>query len=186
MASPRRFALPLYAVMLVMICMASFVTSHLELTDGMAELPRQALSTDMSEKATTTMRFLRGGDTNDNVNNEVAGSEERGFQFLDDAIGNAALKLGLKISLRLNDTPHKVLNDLQRHRVPMNEQNMLLWLGYVLNYRGKMGNKFYADDEYVVKTLSEFIPKSHFSVLFKAMEKNDKLRAFAEDLQKVM
>ncbi|POM80050.1 Putative RxLR effector [Phytophthora palmivora] len=83
MASPRRFALPLYAVMLVMICMASFVTSHLELTDGMAELPRQALSTDMNEKATTTMRFLRGGDTNDNVNNEVVGSEERGFQFLD-------------------------------------------------------------------------------------------------------
>ncbi|POM69085.1 Hypothetical protein PHPALM_14666 [Phytophthora palmivora] len=165
MASPRRFVLPLYAVILVMICMASSVTSHLELTDGMAELPRQTQSPDMREKATATVRFLRGGNTNGDVNNEVVGSEERGIAFLDDAVAKIALKLGLKASLRLYNTPHKVLQELKDTGHRLNEQILLVWMGYVLKYRGKMGDKFYADDAYVVSTLSEFIPKSQFPVL---------------------
>ncbi|POM76635.1 Hypothetical protein PHPALM_6109 [Phytophthora palmivora] len=168
-----------------MICLVGSVVPHLELANEMADVSQQALSSDVGEKATTTMRFLRGGGAGDSVDNKVVDNEERGFEFLDDAIGNIALKLGLKASLRLNDTPHMVLNDLQRHRVPMNEQTLLPWMEYVLNYRGKMGD-IYADDAYVVKTLSEFIPKSQFSVLFKAMEKNDKLRSFGKDLQKYM
>ncbi|POM69366.1 Putative RxLR effector [Phytophthora palmivora] len=186
MTSTRRFTLPLYTVMVVMICMASSVSSHLELTDGLAELPRQALSTDMSEKATATMRFQRGGDTNDNVSNEVVGSEERGFKFLDDAAASGKLKQWLRSSLRLNDDPYKVTKVLYNTRIDLDEQTLLHWFGYVLKYREKKGDTFFGSDAYVVYILSQFVREEQFPVLLKAIMKKKKIRSFAEELQKMV
>ncbi|POM81932.1 Hypothetical protein PHPALM_32 [Phytophthora palmivora] len=137
----------------------------------------------MSEKATATMRFLRGGDINDNVSNEVAGSEERGFKFLDNS---RKLKQWLRASLRLKDDPYKVIQVLYNTRIDLDEQTLLHWFGYVLKYREKMGDTFFGSDAYVVYILSQFVPERQFPVLLKAMMKKKKLRSFAEELQKMV
>ncbi|ETP53949.1 hypothetical protein F442_01201 [Phytophthora nicotianae P10297] len=158
------------------ILLASSASAHHELTKEMAESPR---SPDSTEKAVTVTRFLRDGGTNDD---DIAHNEGRGF--LSDKFATIAIKSGMKIALKINKAPRHVLEHLVNTGNLLTEKNLFLWLKYVVNYRKKMGS-IWADDVYVFKTLSDFLPAEKLPALFKAMGKNPNFRELGEKFAEV-
>ncbi|OWY98460.1 RxLR effector protein [Phytophthora megakarya] len=125
----------IYIVLLTMsVLLVSCATAYLEQTTGMAAIPRQVRSPDAGEKAETTLRFLRTGGTGDDVANEVANTEERAPQ----SVTTSILKWNHNMALKLKHDPTKILKEMQQFRLPLNEDNLLLWMRYVQKYRKKM------------------------------------------------
>ncbi|OWZ01712.1 RxLR effector protein [Phytophthora megakarya] len=176
-----RITFSIFSVVLIMTthCVSSVVLNHEQAAETI-KFPRQDRYFDAENKAADTMRLLRGGDI---VVNEVTNKDERGY-IADKLVTIPAVKLSLKFALRQRDSPDKVLQEFKLFGLPLKEDILLLWLGYVQKYRTKMGVS-QADNAYVVKTLKEFIPTSQLPVVFKAMEKKPNLRSFEKDLRKV-
>ncbi|OWY98380.1 RxLR effector protein [Phytophthora megakarya] len=150
-------------------------------TAAIPDIPRLARLPNMADTAATT-RFLRGYDTDGNVDNEGVNIEERG-PTLDKIFNIPILKAALRISLRKSETPEKVLKQFLDRRYTLKENYMLVWTEYVLQFRKKLGPQW-APDAYVIKILKETIPDINLPKLFQAMEKNPNLQSFAKDLQK--
>ncbi|GMF38518.1 unnamed protein product [Phytophthora lilii] len=165
-----------YAVLLTLIILlVKSVTAQVDLDNEISGITRQ---TDTREKVASSVRFLRGGDTKDGAGNEVD-NEEKGL------VGDVAIKLGLKLSLKMNREPLHVLQHLQDSGNLMSEKILFAWLKYVLNYRQKMGY-FMADDAYIVGTLEKFVSAEKLPALLKSMEKNSKLRTLGKNLQEIL
>ncbi|OWZ05827.1 RxLR effector protein [Phytophthora megakarya] len=177
MALLRTMSCSIYITALTMILfLVCSVSAHLEQVNAMTEILR---SPDAGETAASTIRSLRGGGFDGDIVNE-----DRGI-ITDKLVNIPMLKLDLTLSLELKYSPAQVLTGYRKLGIPMRENYLVLWMSYVQKYRTKMGI-IEATDEYVVKTLTEFIPRSQLPVVFTAMKKNAKLLELAKNLQNVV
>ncbi|OWY92426.1 RxLR effector protein [Phytophthora megakarya] len=183
MVSPRRVTWRLLVVLTMTLVLICSVTTCLGQTTGKVEIPGKIRSSDANGKAAISMRFLKGGGTGGDRADALVNTEERGF-LADKLIHNPILQLGLKLSLKQQRTPVQVLEDFEKHRIPLNENFLLMWLGYVQKYRTKM-ETIWPDNKYVVEKLQDLVPASQLPDLFNAMKKKTSLRGFANALENV-
>ncbi|OWY90401.1 RxLR effector protein [Phytophthora megakarya] len=172
----------MYTVVVTMTLLVCSVTAHLDQTTEIAKRSRQIPTLDAGENVASTARFLRDGDTDNDIADEVERNEER-VSLFDKLVNIPLLRLVLKVTITRKSGAAPILLKLHRIGIPMREDFLLVWLGYAQKYRPQ-GVSTWVYDEYIVMTLREVIPESQLSVVFNAMEKNSKLRSFGKDLQK--